>query len=222
MFKGALESSFQLFDIDCVQYKHETNAVEAKHKVYKRNQNIVVFNDDNLSKSEVYAFIKESRDIDGLTPILLLSQNQDHDYIMRCYEYGIDDYIMIPYNVNLVYWKLRTWAIRVCKELSSDLGETLFKIGDYQFDYYTQTLRYLNELPLKLSQTESEVMRLLVANPKILTIALIYKHVWPHVDLSQNNADMVKVYISKFRSYFKKDSSIRIINYKGIGYRLIY
>ena len=104
--------------------------------------------------------------------------------------------------------------ISVRKEESSN-----FTLGQYTFDSITQTLQYCGEKQL-LSNRESEILKRLCENKDhVLPMKDVLLELWG--DDSFFNARSLHVFITKLRHKLSKDESIKILNVRGIGYKLI-
>ena len=96
---------------------------------------------------------------------------------------------------------------------------TSSRIGLYTSDSITQTLGYRGEKQL-LSNRESEILKRLCDNKdQVLPMKGILIDLWG--DDSFFNARSLHVFITKLRHKLSKDESIKILNIRGIGYKLI-
>ena len=84
-----------------------------------------------------------------------------------------------------------------------------YTIGGYQFNSVTQQLDFAGNIQ-ELSHRESEILKRLCENRN-------------EVVNSQSilNSRSLHVFITKLRHKLSKDQSIRIVNVRGIGYKLI-
>jgi hypothetical protein len=95
----------------------------------------------------------------------------------------------------------------------------LITLGEYQFDPRNMELRHKHEV-VKLTSKETDLLLLLHTSANsTLERELILKTVWG------NEADYVgrtlDVFISKLRKKLESDSSLKIVNVRGVGYKLI-
>lgn len=95
----------------------------------------------------------------------------------------------------------------------------LINLGEYQFDPRNMELRHKDEV-VKLTGKETDLLLLLHASANsTLARELILKAVWG------NEADYVgrtlDVFISKLRKKLDADASLKIVNVRGVGYKLI-
>lgn len=102
----------------------------------------------------------------------------------------------------------------------SDLNNTdLFMIGKSRFDKKNMTLSLGNE-KIELSSKESDLLFLLYSNEnKTLEREYILKIVWG--DEGDYIGRTLDVFISKLRKKLESDSSVKIVNIRGIGYKFI-
>jgi DNA-binding response OmpR family regulator len=94
-----------------------------------------------------------------------------------------------------------------------------YTIGGYSFDSLKQMLVF-NDQAIKLTTKESELLELLCQHAnEILERNFALKTIW--IDDNYFNARSMDVYITRLRKYLKKDSSVKILNVHGRGYKLI-
>ena len=90
------------------------------------------------------------------------------------------------------------------------------KITD--FDCINLTLGHATG-PKILTQKEADVLKLLCINKdRLLKREEILKSVWGNDDYFLGRS--LDVFISKLRKYLKEDSSVEIVNYHGVGFKL--
>jgi DNA-binding response OmpR family regulator len=87
------------------------------------------------------------------------------------------------------------------------------------FDFYPDDLTLsLNGNARSLTLKEAELIRYFVANSnKVLSRNEILENIWGSDDYFLGRS--LDVFISRLRKYFKDDSSIKITNLHGIGFR---
>ena len=101
---------------------------------------------------------------------------------------------------------------------------TTYVIGDYQLDAMKEKLIYANDNNMvsiiPLSHRESEILRLLCRNKgEVVDNKDVLLQLWG--DDSYFNTRSLHVFITKLRRKLSRDPRIRIINVRGIGYKLI-
>lgn len=94
-----------------------------------------------------------------------------------------------------------------------------YRIGKYTFDPYSNTLEY-GAQQTKLCNKESELLYLLYMNAnKTVETAYILKKIW--IDVNYFNTRSMKNYILKLQNKISNDNSIKIIEIKEVGFKLI-
>lgn len=110
----------------------------------------------------------------------------------------------------LVWWRKR-------KRLQAD--NHLITIGQFQFDQKGMKLN-LKAQSIELSSKETDLLYLLYTNEnETLEREYILKVVWG--DEGDYVGRTLDVFISKLRKKLEADSSIKIINVRGVGYRMV-
>ena len=149
--------------------------------------------------------------------IFLTAKNQKED-IIEGFKTGADDYITKPFSMEELLYRMeailrRTATIPVSKK------EESYMIGSYSFDPLKQLLQY-GDQPIKLTTKESELLELLCQHGNnILERNYALKTIW--IDDNYFNARSMDVYITRLRKYLRKDSTVKILNVHGKGYKLI-
>ena len=174
------------------------NGEEGLSRYAEINPDIIVA-DIMMPKMDGFTMVKLIRKTDTHTPVLFLSARSAANDVVEGFELGGNDYL---------------------KKLSVQRPEaTSFRIGLYTFDSITQTLVYRGEKQL-LSNRESEILKRLCDNKdQVLPMKGILIDLWG--DDSFFNARSLHVFITKLRHKLSKDESIKILNIRGIGYKLI-
>jgi DNA-binding winged helix-turn-helix (wHTH) protein len=113
----------------------------------------------------------------------------------------------------------RKRSVTTGEELTPITHSTLITLGEYQFDPRNMELRHRGEA-VKLTSKETDLLLLLHTSANsTLERELILKAVWG------NEADYVgrtlDVFISKLRKKLQADARLKIVNVRGVGYKLI-
>ena len=94
-----------------------------------------------------------------------------------------------------------------------------FEIGSYLFDPVAQTLLHAGTRQ-ELSHRESEILKRLCENRnQVVNTQDVLLELWG--DDSFFNSRSLHVFITKLRHKLSQDEQIRIVNVRGIGYKLI-
>ena len=94
-----------------------------------------------------------------------------------------------------------------------------FELGNYLFHAISQQLTYAG-ISQELSHRESEILRRLCEHRnEVVSTQSILLELWG--DDSFFNSRSLHVFITKLRHKLSKDERIRIVNVRGIGYKLV-
>ena len=154
--------------------------------------------------------------IDVFSQYKFLSARSSTDDIVFGFELGANDYVRKPFSLRELVVRAKALLIKYKQEE----GRTEFyEIGLYTFYPKVQTLLIAGESD-KLSYKESEILKRLCENENQPIYSKdILLSLWG--DDSFYNARSLHVFITKLRHKLDKDSRIKILNVRGIGYKLI-
>ena len=167
-------------------------------------------------------------DIDGLeilkqirefstVPIIILSVREGENDKVLALDSGADDYITKPFSIGELLARIRA-AIRHSKKENND---PVIILGDLKIDLVKRTV-YGNDVEIKLSPIEYEILKLLAQNKeKIVTQKYILSRVWG--DEYVNESHYLRVYMGQIRKKIEKQPGRpeHLITEPRIGYRLI-
>lgn len=98
-------------------------------------------------------------------------------------------------------------------------NSNLYKIGNYLFDKKEMTLS-INKQSTELSSMETNLLYLLFSNEnKTIEREEILEKVWG--DEGNYVGRTLDVFISKLRKKLEEDSKIKIVNVRGVGYKMV-
>jgi DNA-binding response OmpR family regulator len=177
------------------------------------NFDIAIF-DIMLPKLDGFTLAEKVRLANKEIPIIFLTAKSMKEDKIKGFQLGADDYMVKPFNMEELVFRIKVFIKRTAKEPSADL----FQIGSYQFNYLNLELKH--EISCKrLTQKEANLLKLLChSKNKMVKREDLLKQVWGSNDYFAGRS--MDVYISKLRKYLSHDNSIEIINYHGIGFML--
>lgn len=168
-----------------------------------------------MPKLDGFALAQEVRNFDTQIPILFLTAKSQTKDVVQGFEYGGNDYLKKPFSMEELIVRIKALLGRVKHTKSK---ETI-TIGKFQFNYIKQLLSIENET-IRLTHRETELLYHLIENRNdVLDRSLILKKLWGDDDFF--NARSMDVFITKLRKKLAKDPSIKIINVRGYGYKLV-
>lgn len=184
--------------------------------LYREIQPDIIVTDIMMPKIDGFTLVRHIRKTDSRIPVLFLSARSAAKDVVEGFELGGNDYLKKPFGMAELIVRIKALLnkITVRKEETST-----FSIGKYTFDSITQTLLYCGEKQL-LSNRESEILKRLCENKdQVLPMKDVLLDLWG--DDSFFNARSLHVFITKLRHKLSKDDTIKILNVRGIGYKLI-
>lgn len=160
--------------------------------------------------------LKKMRSEGNLTPVIILSALGEVDHRVAGLHAGADDYLVKPFAYSELSARIDSLFRR-----KNAAWETRLSFGDISLDSVENSL-FCGEKKCSLSQTESELMSLLLtAGDKITARPVLLHKVWG-IDTSVNDNNLDN-YIYFLRKRLKTlGSHVRIANRRGLGYHLEY
>lgn len=170
----------------------------------------------NLDGLEMVARIRHHN---RTVPILFLTAKSSVDSVVEGFHAGADDYIRKPFSMKELIVRIRALYARAnISGTRRNLGNVI-RLGAYCFDPVSQYLQ-IGGYTYTLSSKESEILNLLVEHINdTVTKSQIMTSLWKDDSTYINNS--LQVFITRLRQRLKDDPSVRIVNTRGIGYKLI-
>ena len=145
-----------------------------------------------------------------LEPVLLYSNDSDKDQF---------NYSAIGIPVLLLLLFIGIFILQRSKKRKQKINPNLIAIGQYQFDKRNSELLVENR-KIVLSSKESDLLQLLYDSVNAtVEREIILKNVWG--DDGDYVGRTLDVFISKLRKKLQADANLKIVNIRGIGYKLI-
>ena len=186
----------------------------------------VLVADVMMPNMDGFEMVKRIRNKDVTTPILFLTALSETEDVVRGFEAGANDYLRKPFGMLELIVRIKALVGRafVPHDIPHDDSPTQYVIGDYQLDTMKEHLVYAADNAdteiIPLSHRESEILRLLCSSKgEVVDNRDILLELWG--DDSYFNTRSLHVFITKLRHKLSRDSQVRIINVRGIGYKLI-
>lgn len=183
---------------------------------FNQQQPHVCILDIMLPNKDGFTIAEEIRNINRNVPIIFLTAKTQTEDLVKGFKTGGNDYIRKPFSMEELIVRIENVLSGVKNNKNMDAA---VKIGSYSFHSNHQLLKNDTE-EKKLSFRESELLKVLYQNrDKIIDRREILNLLWGNDNFF--NSRNLDVYITKLRSYLKKDSSLQIITIKGVGYRFV-
>lgn len=170
-----------------------------------------------MPKKDGFSLTQEIKTLRKNIPLIFLTARSQKEDIVKAYRLGAEDYIIKPFDSEVLLLKLQVILNRREYELTSELKE--FEIGNIRFNSQLRTLLFPNKSEQKLSPKESELLRLLcVHKNEVLPREKALKQIWK--DNTYFTGRSMDVYLVKLRKYLSADSNVEINSVHGNGFCL--
>ncbi len=178
----------------------------------------VLVADVMMPKMDGFEMARRIRQSDKHTPILFLTARSAINDVVEGFELGGNDYLKKPFGMQELIIRIKA-LLGKASHFSEEVNLTHYEIGHYLFHPIEQTLLYAG-IKQELSHRESEILKRLCDNRnQIVKTQDVLLDLWG--DDSFFNSRSLHVFITKLRHKLSQDKQIRIVNIRGIGYKLI-
>lgn len=176
----------------------------------------VVIADVMMPGMDGFEMVKRIRQSDQVTPILFLTARSSLDDLVAGFGLGANDYLKKPFKMLELVVRVKALSNRARGEKKEN---ELFEIGTYRLNATSQLLSHAGSM-LELSYLECEILKRLCMNRnEIVEISSILNELW--TDDSFYNRNSLHVFIHKLRKILAADEQVKIVNIRGIGYKLV-
>lgn len=198
------------YDVD-----HQVDGLEAK-KSFQSNSYDICIIDVMLPKMDGFELAAFIRSKNVQIPIIFVTAKSMKEDKLKGLKIGADDYITKPFDIEELVLKINIFLKR--KYIETDYqGE--IKIGAYLFDMANLSLEKEGVIK-KVTQREGELLYALAAQRnKIVKRKTLLEKIWGKEDYFLGRS--MDVFISRLRKHLTEDSSIKIENVHGVGFRLL-
>ncbi|NDV59762.1 response regulator transcription factor [Bacteroides sp. 519] len=178
----------------------------------------VLVADVMMPRMDGFEMVRRIRQINKQTPVLFLTARSAINDVVEGFELGANDYLKKPFGMQELIVRIKALLGKAFSFNEKEIV-TRFEIGNYYFDSVKQEL-VLNGEKQDLSHREAEILKRLCENRnEVVNTQNVLLDLWG--DDSFFNSRSLHVFITKLRHKLSKDEHIRIVNVRGIGYKLI-
>lgn len=190
-------------------------------RLYAANKPDVIVADVMMPRLDGFELVRRIRKHDPLTPVIFLTARSAVNDVVHGFEMGANDYLKKPFGMQELIVRIKALLGRACTVTPQPEEATRFTIGQYLFDSVIQRLTHVpTGTQAELSYRESEILRRLCLHPsEVVTSQSLLLELWG--DDSFFNNKSLHVFITKLRHRLGQDQRLRIVNVRGVGYKLI-
>ena len=190
-------------------------------RLYAADKPDVLVADVMMPRLDGFELVRRIRKSDQTTPVIFLTARSAVNDVVHGFEMGANDYLKKPFGMQELIVRIKALLGRACTVAPQPEQATRFTIGQYLFDAVVQRLTHVpTGTRSELSYRESEILRhLCLHRSEVVTSRSLLLELWG--DDSFFNNKSLHVFITKLRHRLAQDQSLRIVNVRGIGYKLI-
>lgn len=189
------------------------NGLDALNKFYENKYDIVL-SDIMMPLCDGYELARTIREENKSIPIIFMSARDDKPSKQIGYKAGIDDYIIKPFDLDELIFKIKAIARRIDINTSNTI-----EIGNFKMDSDEHTA-YVDGNELSLTVREFNILYALLSNPKkTFTRSKLMEEFWDYD--SSATSRTVDVYLSKLRDKTKECTGFEIQTVHGLGYKVV-
>jgi two-component system response regulator TrcR len=178
----------------------------------------VVIADVMMPNMDGFEMVRQMRRTDKTTPVLFLTARSSTDDLVAGFKLGANDYLKKPFKMQELIIRVKALAGRAMQLETPSLVK-VYEIGSFLFNPTAQTIS-INGNQKELSYMESEILRRFCSNiGNIVETDNLLNDLW-HND-SFYNRNSLHVFIHKLRNILSADKNVKLINIRGIGYKMI-
>lgn len=192
------------------------NGVEGLEQ-FRRNRADLVIADVMMPLMDGFEMARHIRATAADVPLIFLTARSSIDDIVEGFDIGANDYLKKPFLMRELIVRIRALLRRGGQ--TEPQGERGISIGRYTFDSTANTLVFDNRV-ISLTHIESRLLAYFAAHiGETVMSSELMEYIWHHDDYYNRNS--LHGFIHKLRRHLRHDSAIKLLNLRGIGYRLV-
>lgn len=186
------------------------NGQEALDETFKSQFDLYLF-DINVPLIDGLSLLRELRRANDQTPAMYLTSHHDISILTEAFKNGADDYLKKPFNIEELLLRIHALLRRNKPSVTHH-----HSLGDLSLDTQHKCV-LLKGYEISFSPKEYQLMTLLIYNAgEIVTKEMMMDELWSASELVSEGA--IRVYINRIKQEIGND---RIVNVRGLGYRLV-
>ena len=168
-----------------------------------------------LDGVETCRILRSKKDFDNVPIAFLTARDEDFSQITAL-DVGGDDYITKPFSIEELVLRISVILKRIGKNTAQPAY--IQSVGQYLFD--SKNLKLSHSLgESELTQREAELLGLLFLHKNnVVSREKILVDLWGEDDYFKGRS--LDVFITRLRKYLCHDTSLKIVNVHGVGFRL--
>ena len=174
----------------------------------------MIISDIMMPEMDGYTLVRMLRETGCTTPVLMITAKDAFDDMRLGFQFGVDDYMVKPINVNEMV--LRVGALLRRAQMINERRQI---IGDTVLECDSLTVITAGESTV-LPQKEFMLLYKMAAFPgKIFTRQQLMDEIWGYD--SESDTHTVDVHIGRLRDRFRDSADFKIVTIRGVGYKVV-
>lgn len=194
--------------------RHCNNGADGWNSFLLSKPDIVIL-DVMMPEMDGFTLASKIRLYDSNVPMVFLTARVATEDVLKGFRLGGNDYLKKPFNIDELIARMNS-LLKLSQKYHPD--EHL-SIGLYTLNPIKHTLNYGGK-ETSLSFRESELLkRLYEHRNQVVTRQEMLREFWSHDRFMSGRS--LDVFISRLRKYLREDPGIKIVNVRGLGYKLL-
>lgn len=187
--------------------------------LYRRSAPDIIIIDVMLPDGNGFDWVTALRQTDDHTPIIFLTSRSQTEDVIKGFEQGGNDYLKKPFSIAELVVRMKALLKKGQQPVSSAQEMVALEIGKMIF-YYPAGEIHDSDKVIQLTSREADLLRLLFANRnRSVNRNEILQRLWGNTDYFSGRS--LDVFISKLRKYLSANDAVKVVNVRGIGYKLV-
>lgn len=184
-------------------------------EMFQKDHPDLVIADVMMPKMDGFDMVRQIRRISSQVPVLFLTARTSIDDVVKGFELGANDYLRKPFQILELLVRIKALLRKLH---NNNIEITTSAIGDTVLDFATQKLT-IGKDKFDLSHIEAVILNELFCHPnEVIDAKTLMIRIWQNDDYSNQNR--LHGFIYKIRKYLSKSNKLRLLNIRGIGYKL--
>ena len=199
---------------------NHTSTLSGAMLLYNQKRPDIIVADVMLPDGSGFEWISTIRKTDTITPVIFLTSRSQTEDVVKGFDLGGNDYLKKPFSIAELIVRMHSLLKKEHKATTfSKKKKQTWEIGKFKFHYPAGDL-ISDTKQRQLTSREADLLHLLLLRKtETLTRNDILQTLWGNTDYFSGRS--LDVFITKLRGYLKKDESVKIINVRGIGYKIV-
>lgn len=183
-------------------------------KKFEEERPELIVSDIMMPELDGFALARQAREIDNKVPILFMSARDDKPSQQLGFKLGIDDYIVKPFDMDLLLLRIEAVLRR------ANINATnMLTVGNLNMDK-DEHMAYLNGDEMPLTVREFDLLYKFLSYPKkTFTRSQLMDEFWDYD--SSATSRTVDVYMAKLREKTAGCDGFEIVTVHGLGYKAV-